>query len=216
MNRGLVQSQNIKTKSQVQYLLKITREHFMLSLVSLVLAMLIAIPLGIVMSQKQKLANWLFPIINTIQTIPSLALLGFLIPLMGIGFYSALVALFLYALLPLVRSTHAGLVGIDGLYLETAKALGLTRRQILFKIELPLAMPVILSGVRTATAIIIGNATLAALVGAGGYGDPIFRGIATVNSNLILMGAIPAAVMDVLIDKLLGLSERWLISKGLR
>lgn len=198
------------------YFIKISIEHIKLSLLALILATIISVPTGILMARNKKLANYLFPVINTIQTIPSLALLGFLIPLFGIGFYSAIIALFLYALLPLIRNTYAGLQGIDPSFVETAKAIGLTERQVLYKIEIPLAMPVILSGLRTATAIIIGTATLAALVGAGGYGDPIFRGIATVNNELILLGAIPSALLAIIIDKILGYSERWLVSPGLR
>ena len=129
-----------------------------------------------------------FGIVNTFQTIPSLALLGFLIPLVGTGVLPAVIALFLYALLPLVRNTYAGIRDIEPTLKEAARGMGLTDMQILRKVEIPLALPVILAGVRTSTVILVGTATLAALIGAGGLGDPIFRGIASVNTNKIMLG----------------------------
>jgi osmoprotectant transport system permease protein len=135
---------------------------------------------------------------------------------MGIGFAPAVLALFLYSLLPLVRNTYEGIKGVDRNYVEASKGIGLTSTQILFKVEIPLALPIILAGLRTATVIVIGTATLAALIGAGGLGDPIFRGVATVNSNLILLGAIPSALLAIAADKFIGWSETHLVSKGIR
>ncbi|MBT4790136.1 MAG: ABC transporter permease subunit, partial [Halobacteriovoraceae bacterium] len=198
------------------YLKKILIEHLVLSLGALFFALIVSIPLGIFLTRHQSLAKYVFPIINTIQTIPSLALLGFLIPLMGIGTAPAIVALFLYSLLPLVRNTYTGILSIDQNYIEASKGVGLTNFQILYKVEIPLALPIIITGIRTAAVIVIGTATLAALIGAGGFGDPIFRGISTVNSQLILLGAIPAALLAIIIDKLIGLSEHHLVSKGLQ
>ncbi len=198
-----------------QYLLKILKEHLILSFVALFLAVLVSLPLGVLLTRYERLSKLVFPIVNTIQTIPSLALLGFLIPFMGIGMTPAVLALFLYSLLPLVRNTYVGISDVDENYIEASKGIGLTNMQILFKVEIPLALPVIMAGLRTAAVIVIGTATLAALIGAGGFGDPIFRGVSTVNSNLILLGAVPAALLAVLTDKLFGLSERILISKGI-
>lgn len=199
-----------------EYLAKIAAEHLALSFGALFLAVAAALPMGVLMARLPLFAKLAFPAVNTLQTIPSLALLGFLIPFLGIGYPPALLALFLYSLLPLVRNTFTGIQAVDKDYIEASRGLGLTERQILWKVELPLAAPIILAGVRTASVIVIGTATLAALAGAGGLGDPIFRGVATVNGNLILLGAIPSALLAVCADKLLGLAERKLVSKGLR
>lgn len=138
------------------------------------------------------------------------------IMLTGIGFTPAIIALFLYSLLPLIRNTYTGINGVDKNYIEASRGMGLTSFQILKTVEIPLAMPVILAGIRTSSVIVIGTATLAALVGAGGLGEPIFRGVATINSQLILLGAIPSALLAIIVDKLLGLAKLRLISKGLR
>ncbi len=204
------------TISKKNYLLKTIWEHIVLTFLSLFAAIVASIPTGIVMSRSQKLAKIIFPIVNTLQTIPSLALLGFLIPLVGIGTTPALIALFLYSLLPLIRNTYTGIKGVSPLFIEASQGIGLTKFQILTRVEIPLAMPVILAGIRTASVIIVGIATLAALVGAGGLGDPIFRGVATVNTHLILLGAIPSALLAVLLDRFLGWSEIHLVSRGLR
>ena len=198
------------------YLLKIFKEHLFLSFGALILAVLVSLPIGILLTRYAGLSKVVFPVVNTIQTIPSLALLGFLIPLMGIGLAPAILALFLYSLLPLIRNTYTGISGVDQNFIEASKGIGLTNMQILLKVEIPLALPVIITGLRTAAVIVIGTATLAALIGAGGFGDPIFRGMSTVNSNLILLGAIPAALLAILVDKCFGISEIFLISKGIR
>lgn len=202
--------------SKRYYLLKIFIEHLMLTFASLLIAILLAIPIGIFMTRKKQLAKTIFPVINTLNTIPSLALLGFLIPILGIGYIPAIFALFIYCLLPLIRNTYEGIRGVDLNYIEAATGIGLTKFQILKKVEWPMALPVIIAGIRTAAVIVVGTATLASLVGAGGLGEPIFRGIATVNSKLILLGAVPAAVLAVIIDRFLSLVEKIYVSKGLR
>lgn len=198
------------------YLLKLLIEHLSLSFWALFFASIISIPIGVYLTRYESLGKIVFPIVNTIQTIPSLALLGFLIPLIGIGKFPAIIALFLYSLLPLIRNTYSGILGVENRYVEASRGIGLTEWQILLKVEIPLAMPIILAGFRTAAIIVIGTATIAALIGAGGFGDPIFRGVATVNSNLILLGAIPAALLAVFTDKLISILENILVSKGLR
>lgn len=197
-------------------LFKLLGEHLLLSFVAIFFALLVSVPTGVLLTRKKKAAQIVFPIVNTIQTIPSLALLGFLIPLLGIGFAPAALALFLYSLLPLVRNTYEGIKAVDRNFVEASKGIGLTNFQILFRVEIPLALPIILAGLRTATVIVIGTATLAALIGAGGLGDPIFRGVATVNSNLILLGAIPSALLAIAADKMIGVVGNLFISKGIK
>lgn len=195
---------------------RLTNEHLWLVMIAMGFAILLAIPLGVVLTRFQKLRTPMFAVINTLQTIPSLALLGFMIPLFGIGVTPAIIALFLYALLPLVRNTFTGILDVDPDLREAARGMGLTDFQILRKIEVPLALPVIMAGIRTSTVIVVGTATLAALIGAGGYGDPIFRGIASVNSQQILLGALPAALLAIVLDRILHFSENRLVSKGLQ
>ncbi|MBT7609589.1 MAG: ABC transporter permease subunit [Bacteriovoracaceae bacterium] len=202
--------------SKRTYLLKLLWEHLTISIVALFLGCLISLPSGILLTRYQQYGKIVFPVINIIQTIPSVALLGFLIPLLGIGFYPAMVTLFLYSLLPLIRNTYSGILSVEKFYIEAARGIGLTNLQILLKIEIPLALPIVLAGVRTAAIIIIGTATLAALIGAGGFGDPIFRGVATVNTNLILIGAIPAALLAIIVDQMIGLMESSLLSDGIK
>jgi osmoprotectant transport system permease protein len=150
------------------------------------------------------------------QTIPSIALLAFMLPLFGIGAKTAIAALFLYGLLPILRNTITGIRGVDARLTEVGLGLGMTSRQLLRQVELPLAAPVILAGVRTSTVINIGTATLAAFIGAGGLGDPIVTGLTVTDINLILSGALPAALLAVIVDGLLGGVERWATPRGLR
>jgi osmoprotectant transport system permease protein len=167
----------------------------------------IGLPLAIACTRYRRMAGPTLGAVGVIQTIPSIALLGFMIPLLGIGAVPAIVALFLYALLPIVRNTYAGIDEVDAAVVEAARGMGMTNRQILTKVELPLAMPVIFAGIRTATVINVGVATLCALIGAGGLGEFIFRGIALNNSIMILAGALPAALLAIFFDNLLGLME---------
>jgi len=188
-----------------------TLEHVELVLISMLIAMLIAVPLGMFIVQRPALRAVSIGIANVFQTIPSLALFGFLIPIPfigGIGKRTAIVALVLYALLPILRNTYVGLSGIDPAVLEAAEAMGMTPAQILFRVRFPLALSIILAGIRTATIITIGIATIGAAIGAGGLGTFIFRGVALVSDSLILAGAIPAALLSMIADFLLGLLER--------
>lgn len=192
-------------------ILSATAEHVELVLISMVIAMLIAVPLGMFVVQRPALRAISIGVANVFQTIPSLALFGFLIPIPfigGIGKRTAIVALVLYALLPILRNTYVGLSGIDPAVLEAAEAMGMTSAQILFRVRFPLALSIVLAGIRTATIITIGIATIAAAIGAGGLGTFIFRGVALVNDSLILMGAIPAALLALIADFFLGLLER--------
>ncbi|MEL7003553.1 MAG: glycine betaine ABC transporter substrate-binding protein [Bacteroidota bacterium] len=179
-------------------------EHLWLTILSLTIATIIGLSLGIFISKKQRAASTVLGFVNAVQTIPSIALLGFLLPFLGIGATPAIVALFLYALLPIVRNTHAGITGVTASIREAAVGMGLNSQQVLFKVELPLAMPVIFAGIRTAFVINVGVATLCALIAAGGLGEFIFRGLTTNNSYMILAGAIPAALMALTFDIVMG------------
>lgn len=180
-----------------------TLTHIGLTFISLLIAVLIGVPLGILISRKVKFAGTVLGLAGILQTIPSIALLGVMIPLLGIGPKPAIVALFLYALLPIIRNTYTGITGVDYSVIDAARGMGMSNLQILFKVEFPLAMPVLLAGIRTATVINVGVATLAAYIAAGGLGEFIFGGIALNNSNMILAGAIPAALLAILFDFLL-------------
>lgn len=192
-------------------ILAATLDHLTLVLISMALAIAIAVPLGMLIVQHRHLRSTALGIASVFQTIPSLALFGFLIPIPfigGIGRRTAIVALVLYALLPILRNTYVGLTGIDPAILEAAEAMGMTSSQILLRVRFPLALSIILAGIRTATVITIGVATIAAAIGAGGLGTFIFRGVAMVSDAVILAGAIPAAFLALLADLLLGLLER--------
>jgi osmoprotectant transport system permease protein len=191
-------------------------EHIRLVAISLGLAMLLAIPLGILAAHLRRLGQLVIGLTGILQTVPSLAMFVFMIPLLGIGTWPAIAALFLYSLLPIVRNTHAGLVGIAPELRESAAALGLPRGVRLYRVELPLATRSILAGIKTAAVINVGTATLAALIGAGGYGQPILTGIRLDDVGLILEGAIPAALLALLVQGLFEGIERWLTPRGLR
>jgi osmoprotectant transport system permease protein len=191
--------------------LELTLEHVKLVGISTFLAVLIGIPLGIVITRHPSLNKPILGGANIIQTIPSLALFGFLLPAPWIGARAdrlAILALALYALLPLIRNTYAGIQGVDRAIVEAGRGMGMTDRQLLFQVELPLALGVIIAGVRVATVISVGLATIAAAIGAGGLGEYIFRGLAMVNNQVILAGAIPAAGMALLADVSLGWLEK--------
>ncbi|MCS1392761.1 osmoprotectant update ABC transporter permease/substrate-binding subunit OpuFB [Lysinibacillus boronitolerans] len=175
-------------------------EHIQISFIALFFAVLIAIPLGIYLTNKKKIAESIIGISAVLQTIPSLALLGLLIPLFGIGKVPAIIALVVYALLPILRNTYTGINEVDPSLKEAALAMGMNRSKRLVKVELPLAMPVMMAGIRTAMVLIVGTATLAALIGAGGLGDIILLGIDRNNTALILIGAIPAAMLALIFD----------------
>ena len=193
-----------------------TEEHLALVTVSLGAALCVALPLGIVAARRPRLGAVLLAGTGVLQTIPSLALLVFMIPFLGIGGPPAVAALFLYSLLPIVRNTHAGLTGIPAPLRESAEALGLSPRARLWHVELPLASPSILAGVKTSAVINVGTATLGAIIGAGGYGQPILTGIRLDNVALILEGAVPAALLAVAVQALFAGAERWVVPLGLR
>jgi osmoprotectant transport system permease protein len=193
-----------------------TWEHFELVAVSLAAAVIVAIPLGVVAASFPRTGQVIIGVIAGIYTIPSLALLVFMLPILGIGWKPAVAALFLYSLLPIVRNTHAGLLGIPLAVRESAETLGLPALARLIRIELPLASPAILAGIQTSAVLNVGTATLGALIGAGGYGQPILTGIRLDNHQLILEGAVPAALMALLVQGAFELVGRWLIPRGMR
>ncbi len=193
-----------------------TLEHLRLTGISLLLAILVALPLGILAARRKRVGQVVMTLVGLLQTVPSLAMFVFMIPLFGIGATPAIAALFFYSLLPIVRNTHAGLTGIDPALRESAAALGLPRRTRLWRIELPLALRTILAGIKTAAVINVGTATLGALIGAGGYGQPILTGIRLDDIGLILEGAIPAAILALLVQGVFELIERLLTPRGLR
>ncbi len=205
--------------SNRQQVVELTLEHITLAGVSTLIAAAIGIPLGILITRIPNLSKPILGSANVIQTIPSLALFGFLIPAPWIGDRAsrlAILALALYCLLPLIRNTYAGIRSVDPTIVEAGRAMGLTDRQLLFQVELPLASGVIVAGIRLAVVLSIGLATIAAAIGAGGLGEFIFRGLAMVNNQVILAGAVPAALLALAADSLLGLLERRLNSLHLK
>lgn len=196
---------------------RLTRQHLFLVFGSLALAVAFGVPLGLFAARRQAVAQPVLAAVSVIQTVPSLALLAFLIPLLGsIGTLPALVALFLYSLLPIVRNTHSGMQDIPGTLVESAIALGLSPGARLRRVELPLAARSILGGIKTSAVINVGTATIAAFIGAGGYGERIVTGLALNDNALLLAGAVPAALLALLVQGLFEALDRWLISPGLR
>ncbi|WP_223605722.1 ABC transporter permease/substrate-binding protein [Chryseobacterium sp. OSA05B] len=195
------------TEQQEKLLTQVV-QHLGLTFLSLILAIIIGVPLGIMIARKRKLSSPVLGVAGILQTIPSIALLGFMIPAFGIGAKPAIVALLIYALLPIIRNTYTGITEVSPTVIEAAKAMGMNKSQLLFKVELPLAMPVIIAGIRTAAVINVGVATLASFVAAGGLGEFIFGGISLNNTNMILAGAIPAALLAVLLDQTIALVQK--------
>ena len=192
-------------------ILRATLEHIWLVVAAMALAIAIGVPLGIAVARRPWLSKPVLGIANIAETIPSLALLGFLLPAPWLGERAervAITALVLYALLPIIRNTAAGIAGVDPAVRESARGMGMTPRQILLQVELPLSLSTVLAGIRVSTVLTIGVATIAAAVGAGGLGEFIFRGLAMVNNSLILAGAIPAAALALLADFVLSVLER--------
>ena len=186
-------------------------EHLWLVAVAVIVATVIAAPSAVLLTRHARLRRWTLGVVNVVQTIPSLALFGFLLPLPfigGVGKPTAIIALILYALLPVLRNTVVGILGVDRNVRESAVAMGMTDGQILRRVELPLALPTILAGIRIATVTTIGTATIAAAIGGGGLGTFIFRGIAMADPKTILAGAVPAALMAIAADEVLGWVER--------
>lgn len=199
------------TQDLAREIMDLTLEHLVLVGIAMGIAVAVAIPAGILLTRRAPLQRWVFGFANVMQTVPSLALFGFLIPLPfigGIGKHTAIVALVLYALLPVLRNTLTGILGVDPAVRESAIAMGMTGRQLLWEVELPLAARTILAGVRVATVTTIGTATIAAAIGGGGLGVFIFRGLASVDTTLLLAGAVPAALIALLADGGLGWVEK--------
>jgi osmoprotectant transport system permease protein len=200
-------------RQQQDKLLQQTVQHVGLTFISLFIAVLIGLPLGIFITRRRQFSGPVLGVAGVLQTIPSIALLGFMIPVLGIGPKPAIAALLLYALLPIIRNTYTGILGVDAAAQEAATAMGMSKWQVLFKVQLPLAMPVIFAGIRTATVITVGVATLASLIAAGGLGEFIFGGISLNNTNMILAGAIPSAVLAIVFDFLLAQIQNLNIKK---
>jgi osmoprotectant transport system permease protein len=192
----------------IDSLIELTLEHIQLILIAVAFAAAIGVPGGILLHRNEHLRRWLLTFTNIVQTIPSLALFGFLIPVIGIGKKTAIIALVLYALLPIMRNTLVGLQQVDPAVRESAIAMGMTSRQLLRLVELPLATSTILAGIRVATVTTVGTATIAAAIGGGGLGVFIFRGIASVDNTQLLAGAVPAALIALIADGGLGWIER--------
>lgn len=194
-------------------IIQATIEHIWLVGIAMLIAVAVGVPLGILVARRPWLSKPILGTANVAETIPSLALFGFLLPVPWLGDRAArlaIAALALYALLPIIRNTAAGIAGVDPAVREAARGMGMTARQILFEVELPLSLSTVLAGVRVATVLTIGIATVAAAVGAGGLGEYIFRGLAMVNDSLILAGAIPAALLALAADFGLSVLEHWL------
>lgn len=195
---------------------QLTLRHLSLVAAALLAAVLIAVPLGLALERAQRAAGPALGLLGMIQTIPSIALLAFMVPFVGVGVVPALIALFAYALFPIARGTFSGVRDADPAAVEAAEALGMTPRQRLLKVRLPLAAPVIMAGVRTAAVITVGATTLAAFIGAGGLGEPIVTGLALADTRMVLFGAIPAAVLAILVDAALATVEKYVRPAHLR
>ena len=192
-----------------------TLEHIGLVAAAMAIALIIGLPLGVALVRRRTLQRWVLGAASVVQTVPSLALFGFLIPVPwigGVGASTAIVALALYALLPILRNTATGIEEVDASVIEAARGMGMTPRQVLWQVELPLAAPVLLAGIRVAMVLCIGVTTISAAIGAGGLGVFIFRGVSMVNNQVILAGAIPAALLAVLADSALGILQ-WRMAK---
>jgi osmoprotectant transport system permease protein len=198
-----------------QRMVEKTWQHLYLSGSSMLFAIAFAVPVGILLSRMKKGAEWFMNFISMLQTIPSIALLAFMIPVLGIGSPPTLAALFLYAIMPILRSTYTGIHSVDPVLIEAGKAMGMTSMQLLIRVQIPLCLPIMMNGIRISTVMIIGWATLGAYVGAGGLGDLIMAGFATLTNGYILAGAIPVTLLALLADFLLGLVEKkWTVRKA--
>lgn len=203
-------------KYRMADILKLTGEHIRITGFAVLLAVIVGVPLGIYITKNKKVSNTVLNIANIFQTLPSLALFGLIIPIMGIGFKPAIFVLFLYALLPIIKNTYIGINSIEPSIIEAGRWMGMTKSQILTMVEIPLALPIIMGGIRISTVINIGTATIAALIGAGGLGDFIFKGISMSNNNMILAGAVPTALLAISVDFVLGILENRLAPTGVK
>lgn len=198
-----------------QQILNRAGEHAYLAFSAVALACLVGVPVGLLISRNRKLATAVMNVANVLQTIPSLAMFALLIPVVGIRDKNAIVALFLYALLPIIKNTYVGIKNVDPSVIEAAKGMGMSRVQILYQVQTPLAVPVIMGGVRIATVTGIGVATIATLIGAGGLGTLIYQGLGIMNDAMMLSGALAAALLALLTDFILGQLEKKMTSKGI-
>jgi len=196
-------------------LLQKTWEHFFISLIALLIGVVIAVPLGMLLARTNKLGNWILTIAGVLQTIPTLAVLALMIPLFGIGKIPAIIALSMYILLPILNNTIIGVRNIDPNAKEAALSMGMTRLQLMSQVELPLASPLILSGIRLASVYVISWATIASYIGAGGLGDFIFNGLNLYDPVMIIVGTVAVTILALLTDKILGLVERYAVPKGI-
>ncbi|MGE6259120.1 ABC transporter permease [Heyndrickxia sporothermodurans] len=193
-----------------------TWQHFYISVIAVVLGIIVAVPIGIAMTRVPKVAGVIMGIAGVIQTFPSLAILAFFIPILGVGKIPAIIALFFYSVLPILRNTYIGVKGIQKNLLEAGRGMGMTGWERIRFVEIPLAIPVIMAGIRLSTVYLIGWATLAAFIGAGGLGDYIFSGLNLYQTEYIIAGAIPVTVLALLVDLFLGKLENWATPKGIR
>ncbi|AME07383.1 ABC transporter permease [Bacillus siamensis] len=193
-----------------------TWEHLYISIIAVILGILVAVPLGVALARMKKGAGAVIGAVNIVQTLPSLAILAFFIPLLGVGKLPAIVALFFYSVLPILRNTYTGIQGVNKNLLESGKGIGMTVWEQIRLVELPLAVPVIMAGIRTSTIYLIGWATLASFIGGGGLGDYIFIGLNLYQPEYIIGGAVPVTILAIIIDYLLAATERKVTPKGLK
>lgn len=202
--------------SKRQLIVDATLQHIFISLVAVLLGALVAIPLGILLTRKKGMAKPIMAVAGIVQTIPSLVLFGLAMPVFGIGIKTGLIVLVLYSILPILQNTYTGIREVEHKYIEAAKGMGMGSIQVLLNIELPIALPVIVAGIRISTVYIISWATIAALIGSGGLGDLIFTGLQTYNYNMILSGALPACLLALVTGALIGAVQKAVTPKGLR
>lgn len=193
-----------------------TGEHLYISLIAVVLGIIVAVPLGVALTRMKKGAGAVIGFVNIVQTLPSLAILAFFIPLLGVGKVPAIVALFFYSVLPILRNTYTGIKGVNKNLLESRKGIGMTGWEQIRLVEIPLAIPIIMAGIRTSTIYLIGWATLASFIGGGGLGDYIFIGLNLYQPEYIIGGAVPVTILAIIIDYVLAVTERKVTPKGLQ
>ncbi|MCY9374503.1 glycine betaine/carnitine/choline/choline sulfate ABC transporter permease OpuCB [Bacillus sp. T17B1] len=193
-----------------------TGEHLSISLIAVVLGIIVAVPLGVALIRMKKGAGAIIGAVNIVQTLPSLAILAFFIPLLGVGKVPAIVALFFYSVLPILRNTYTGIKGVNKNLLESGKGIGMTGWEQIRLVEIPLAIPIIMAGIRTSTIYLIGWATLASFIGGGGLGDYIFIGLNLYQPEYIIGGAVPVTILAIIIDYMLAVTERKVTPKGLQ
>ena len=193
-----------------------TTEHFYISIIALLIAIVVAVPLGILLSKTTRTANVVLTIAGVLQTIPTLAVLAIMIPIFGVGKTPAIVALFIYVLLPILNNTVLGVKNIDKNVIQAGQSMGMTKMQLMKDVELPLALPLIISGIRLSSVYVISWATLASYVGAGGLGDLVFNGLNLYQPPMIISAAILVTLLALIVDFLLSLVEKWAVPKGLK